>query len=108
MRQFLVDDARRRGRHKRGGGRARVDTRKSAANLGETAAAPEHDLARSLAVYETLAELQVLDERKAVIVQTRFFEGLSVDETAKKLGLSPRQIEKEWRFTHAWLLSKLS
>jgi RNA polymerase sigma factor (TIGR02999 family) len=108
MRQFLVDDARKRGRHKRGGGRARVDTRSSAANLGETAAAPDTDPAEVLALDEALPKLRAHDERKAEIVQLRYFAGLSVDETAEVLGLSARLVDKEWRFAKAWLHRELS
>jgi len=101
MRQFLVDDARKRGRLKRGGSR-----RPGA--LGEAAAALNHDPAEVLALDEALAKLRQLDPRKAEIVEFRYFVGLSIDETAEMLGLSPRQVDKEWRFAKAWLLRELS
>jgi RNA polymerase sigma factor (TIGR02999 family) len=96
MRCFLVDDARRKGRQKRGGGRASVE-------LWEAAAALESDPAEVLALDEALAKLREYDPRKAEIVQLRYFAGLSTDETAEVLGLSPRQVDKEWRFAKAWL-----
>ncbi len=96
MRCFLVDDARRKGRQKRGGGRAPVE-------LWEAAAALESDPAEVLALDEALARLRAYDPRKAEIVQLRYFAGLSIDETAEVLGLSPRQVDKEWRFAKAWL-----
>jgi len=96
MRQFLVDDARKRGRLKRGGSRRPGE-------LGEAAATLNHDPAELLALDEALTKLRMHDERKAEIVQLRFFAGLSIDETAEMLGLSPRQVDKEWRFAKAWL-----
>jgi RNA polymerase sigma factor (TIGR02999 family) len=101
MRQFLVDDARKRGRLKRGGSRRPGE-------LGEAAAALNHDPADVLALDEALAKLRAHDERKAEIVQLRFFAGLSIDETAEMLGLSPRQVDKEWCFAKAWLHRELS
>jgi len=101
MRQFLVDNARKRERLKRGGGRRPGE-------LGEAAAALTHDPAELLALDEALTKLRTHDERKAEIVQLRFFAGLSIDETAEILELSPRQVDKEWRFAKAWLLRELS
>ena len=101
MRQFLVDDARRRGRAKRGGGRRPGE-------LGEAAAALDCDPAEVLALDEALAKLRAHDERKAEIVQLRYFAGLSVDEAAEVLGVSPRMVDKEWRFAKAWLHRELS
>lgn len=96
MRQFLVDDARRRGRQKRGGGRV-------SGAFGEAAATLDVDPADVLALDEALAKLRAHDARKAEIVQLRYFAGLTIDETAEVLGLSPRQVDNEWRFAKAWL-----
>lgn len=101
MRQFLVDDARKRGRAKRGGGRRPGE-------IGEAAAALDCDPAEVLALDEALAKLRTQDERKAEIVQLRYFAGLTVDETAEILEISPRQVDKEWRFAKAWLHRELS
>lgn len=101
MRQFLVDDARRRGRLKRGGGRQPWEFR-------EAAAAFDGDPADVLALDEALAKLRAHDIRKAEIVQLRYFVGLTIDETADMLGLSARQVDKEWRFAKAWLHHQLS
>lgn len=101
MRQFLVDDARKRGRVKRGGGRRPGE-------IGEAAAALDCDPAEVLALDEALAKLRARDERKAEIVQLRYFAGLSVDETAEMLEISPRLVDKEWRFAKAWLHRELS
>ena len=51
--------------------------------------------------------MRALSERKAEIVQLRYFAGLSVDEAAEVLGISPRQVDKEWRFAKAWLHREL-
>jgi RNA polymerase sigma factor (TIGR02999 family) len=101
MRQFLVDDARSRGRHKRGDGR-----RPGA--LGEAVATFDSDPAEVLAVDEALEKLRQRDPRKAEIVEYRYFAGLTIDETAEQLGLSPRQVDKEWQFAKAWLRRGLS
>jgi RNA polymerase sigma factor (TIGR02999 family) len=101
MRQFLVDDARSRGRHKRGDGR-----RPGA--VGEAVATFDTDPAEVLAVDEALARPWQRDPRKADIAEYRFFVGLTIDETAEQLGLSPRHVDKEWQFAKAWLRRELS
>lgn len=101
MRQYLVDDARKRGRIKRGGGQP-------AAEFSETIAGFDHEPAEILAVDEALQKLKQRDPQKAKIVELRYFTGLSVDETAEVLGISPRQVDKEWHFVRAWLHRELS
>ncbi|MGD8450522.1 MAG: ECF-type sigma factor [Phycisphaerae bacterium] len=101
MRCFLVDDARRRGRQKRGGGRQRAE-------LEGPAAAFDIDPAATLAIDEAIEKLRAHDERKAEIVRLRYYCGLTIDETAEVLGVSPRQIDSEWRFAKAWLHRELS
>lgn len=100
MRQFLVDDARKRGRQKRGAGQR-------PAELSEEPATIDCDPAEILSLDEALTRLRALSERKAEIVQLRYFAGLSVDEAAEVLGISPRQVDKEWRFAKAWLHREL-
>jgi RNA polymerase sigma factor (TIGR02999 family) len=101
MHQFLVDDARKRGRQKRGGGRR-------PGVLGEAAAALDADPAEILALDEALKELAQRDPEKAQLVQLRYFAGLTVDETAEVLGVSSRLVKKRWRFAKAWLHRALS
>lgn len=96
MRQFLVDDARRRGALKRGGGRPAV-------SLTEPVASLDEDPAELLALDEALKELAARDARKARVVELRYFTGLTIDETAEVIGASPRTIDKDWRFAKAWL-----
>ncbi len=101
MRQYLVDDARRRNRLKRGGGQP-------VAALAETALGCDHDPTEILAVDEALQKLRQRDPQKARIVELRYFTGLSIDETADVLEISPRQVDKEWQFIRAWLHRELS
>ena len=61
-----------------------------------------------LAVDEALTRLEKMDPRKAKIVTLRYFAGLSVEETAKALELSPATIKNEWAFARAWLLRQLA
>jgi RNA polymerase sigma factor (TIGR02999 family) len=96
MRHILVDHARRRGRVKRGGG-----ARKEALNLVDLAVAGEGvDI---LAVDDAVERLKAEDPELAEIVRLRFFAGLSVDETATALGISPRTVARQWTFARAWL-----
>jgi DNA-directed RNA polymerase specialized sigma24 family protein len=101
MRQFLVDDARKRGRMKRGG-------KQTPGEIGGALGVFERDPAEVLAVNEALAKLRARDPQKADIVQCRYFAELSIDETAEALGVSPRLVDKEWRFAKAWLKRELS
>ena len=100
MRRVLVDHYRRQSSHKRGGDGARVtlhdaDGKEPALDL---------DL---LALDEALSELSAMDERKARVVELRFFGGLAVDEVAAALSVSKRTVEADWFFARAWLRSKL-
>ena len=98
MRQVLVDHARRHGAAKRGGGWARVSLEGPAGSP----IAPEREL--DLVVLDrALEELAELDPGKARVVELRFFGGLSLDETAETLGVSPSTVGREWRMARAWL-----
>ena len=101
VRRILVDDARRRGRLKRGGGQPTVP-------LPEGLPAPELDLTRVLAIHEALEKLEQIDPRRAEVVMLRYFSGLNVDETAAALGVSARTVDTWWRFAKAWLHRELS
>ncbi len=61
-----------------------------------------------VALDESLTELAELDERQSKIVELRFFGGLSVDETAEVLGISPRSVRRDWRLAKAWLHQEIS
>jgi RNA polymerase sigma factor (sigma-70 family) len=56
-----------------------------------------------LAVNEALERLERFDARKAEVVMLRYFAGMTIDETADALGVSPRTVDGDWRFARAWL-----
>jgi RNA polymerase sigma factor (TIGR02999 family) len=93
MRQVLVDAARHRAR--RGGGRPLTISR-----VDPAADEPE---AQVLAVDEALSALAVRYPRQAQVVECRFFGGLSVEETAEALAISPRTVRRDWSVAQAWL-----
>jgi RNA polymerase sigma-70 factor, ECF subfamily len=100
MRTVLVDYARRRASEKRGGGALLV-------SLGDARDVPEPRGADFVALDEALTALAAFDERKARLVELRFFGGLGVDETAEVLGVSPRTVMREWSLAQAWLFREL-
>jgi RNA polymerase sigma factor (TIGR02999 family) len=101
MRRILVDRARHHRRVKRGGGALIVSLDQAAVVSRQ----PEVDL---LALDEALTRLADVDERKARIVELRFFGGLSVEETAQFLKISAVTVMREWRMAKAWLHRELS
>jgi RNA polymerase sigma factor (TIGR02999 family) len=101
MRRILVDYARGRRYAKRGGGAAVVLLEEAAMVSVERAA----DL---VAVDDALTRLSELDARKGRVVELRFFGGLSVEETAEVLHVSPNTVLREWRTAKAWLHRELS
>jgi RNA polymerase sigma factor (TIGR02999 family) len=102
MRRVLVDHARTRGYQKRGGGAARVTLTEGLAVSPE----PAQDL-DLVALDRALEELAAVDARKAKVIELRFFGGLSVEETAEVLHLSPDSIKRDWRLAKLWLLRAL-
>jgi RNA polymerase sigma factor (TIGR02999 family) len=103
MRRILVDHARRRAAEKRGAGRRDVpllDTL-GLANKGR-------DPVDIVALDDLLKELSRLNERHARVVELRFFGGLTVEETAHALDVSPATVKNDWRAARAWLLTQLS
>jgi RNA polymerase sigma factor (TIGR02999 family) len=101
MRQLCVDDVRRRGRQKRGGGSAREP-------LDTDGLLIDQDPAETLAVHEALERLERHDPRKAELVTMRFFPGLTIEQCANALGVSSRTLANEWRFAKAWLHKELN
>jgi RNA polymerase sigma factor (TIGR02999 family) len=100
MRSILVDHARARGASKRGGGAEPV----TLATLGET---PGQSV-EVLELDEALRGLAALDPRKATLVELRWFGGLSIEEAAEVLEVSPATAKREWRTARAWLRRELS
>ncbi len=104
MRRLLVERARARGASKRGGGQVRV-TLNDAVLGGQGAETSAVDLVALDAALERLAEV---DPQQARIVELRYFGGLSVDETAEAMSLSPATIKRHWTIARAFLKRALS
>ena len=101
MRQILVDFARSRGYQKRGGGAQQV-------SLDEALVIGQPHDEDIVALDEALSALAEVDERKARVVELRFFGGLTEDETAEALKVSLGTVRRDWRLAKSWLLLKLS
>jgi RNA polymerase sigma factor (TIGR02999 family) len=101
MRRVLVDLARSRGADKRGGGAVRVTL--DDATLGGSA--PDTDVIR---LDDALQALAALDDRKSRVVELRFFGGLTAEETAVALQVSPKTVLRDWEFARAWLQRELT
>ena len=95
-----VDYARKRGGQKRGGKASQV-------SLDEAIAARIPLYEDLIAVHEALNRLSEIDARKAQIVELRFFSGLTEEETAAVLNISPETVRRDWRFAKAWLMDQL-
>lgn len=100
MRQVLVDYARRRRADKRGGEAQRV-------SLSEDAATVDAFAADVLDLDRALEQLQERNSRHARVVECRFFGGLSIEETAAALDISPRTVKSDWALARAWLFETL-
>jgi RNA polymerase sigma factor (TIGR02999 family) len=101
MRRILVEFARRQGSRKRGGEVQRVSLDESLVVYGERGA----DL---VALDDALQALAALDARRSRVVELRFFGGLSVEETAAVLRVSPETVMHDWKLAKAWLLREMS
>jgi RNA polymerase sigma factor (TIGR02999 family) len=101
MRRILVDHARRRKMDKRSGRWVRV----SLTDLGAAAPDPGFDV---LMLDSLLDRLAAFDARKSRVVELRYFGGLSLEETARFLDVSPATIDREWRAARAWLHAQLA
>ena len=100
MRRILVEQARRRHSAKRGGGRQRV-------GLDELMTRPPGDLDDVLDVDAALDDLARADPQAAELVKLRFFSGLTGDEAAAALGVSPRAADFLWSYARAWMFERL-
>jgi RNA polymerase sigma factor (TIGR02999 family) len=106
MRRILVDAARARVSAKRGGDAPPLD-HSEAINLDEVAGNASQKSAEVLALDQALDDLARVDARKARVVELRFFGGLSVEETAEVLQLSPQSVMRDWKLARAWLVREL-
>lgn len=100
MRQVLIEAARRRNAGKRGGGLAAI-------TFDEALDQPVSSADELLALNDALDELARLEPRQAMMVESRFFGGLDVAETAELLGVSEATILRDWRAARAWLAKEL-
>jgi RNA polymerase sigma-70 factor, ECF subfamily len=101
MRQILIERARARNAQKRWGDKARVTLDEALVHGGEQSV----DL---LALDSALERLAALDPEQARIVELRFFGGLTVEETADALGVSPATVKRHWTVARAWLARELA
>jgi RNA polymerase sigma factor (TIGR02999 family) len=101
MRRVLVDHARGHLAAKRGGGAERV----TLSGVAADAAAADVD---ALALHTALERLAALDARQAQVVEMRYFAGLSVEEVAEVLGISPATVKREWSTARVWLARALA
>jgi RNA polymerase sigma factor (TIGR02999 family) len=100
MRRILVDYARRHGRDKRGGG-VSVTTLEDHAVTAE----PNVDI---IALDAALEQLAAVDRQQSQVVELRFFAGLSIEETAEALGISPATVKRDWTTAKMWLHHELA
>ena len=96
MRHILIDHARAHARDKRGGGAVKV-------SLNDALVVAEDQAAHFIALDEALRVLERLDPQKSKIVELRYFGGLSIEEAAEVLNVSPRTVRREWQRAKAWL-----
>jgi len=101
MRRILVDAARARGAHKRGGGALKMD-------IDETALLSNSPDRSILALDEALTAFSQVAPRQAKVVELRYFGGLTEEEIVAALKISPRTVRRDWDLAKAWLLRKLS
>jgi RNA polymerase sigma factor (TIGR02999 family) len=102
MRQVLVDYARTRGREKRGGGRQPLPLEDDVAMVDASGGGDWEDLDRAL------ERLAMLEPRQVKVVELRYFGGMTVEEAADVLGVSPKTVKRDWAVARAWLRRELS
>jgi len=101
MRRILIDFARSRGYQKRGGGVVHMPLDEAPSVCSE----PDDNL---VALDDALQALATIEERKSKVVELRFFGGLSIEETAEVLKVSPETVQRDWRLAKVWLLREMS
>jgi RNA polymerase sigma factor (TIGR02999 family) len=103
MRRILVEAARTRGAAKRGGQAERVDT----STLDLDAIAADERATEVCALDDALTTLAAFDPRRAKVIELRFFGGLTVEETAEVLDVSPQTVMRDWKTAKVWLAREL-
>lgn len=101
MRRILVDEARKRNSAKRGGGTIQI-------SLIEATKVSQEQAANVVALDDALKTLETVDSRQSEIVELRFFGGLSIEETAEVLKVSPGTVMRDWTFARAWLRNEMN
>ena len=101
MRHILVEEARRKGRLKRGAGRRREFADLDGLQAGDS----DQDV---LALHEALERFAAHDPTKAKLVELRFFAGLTLEQAAEFLGISPSTADRAWRYARAWLYAAMA
>jgi len=101
MRRILVEAARAKGCRKRGGGRRREHPDLDALDVG----GPAEDL---LALHDALEQFAAHDPVKARLVELRFFAGLTLEQAAECLDISPSTADRAWRYARAWLYAAMA
>jgi RNA polymerase sigma factor (TIGR02999 family) len=100
MRRVLIDHAKSHRRAKRGGGLLKLD-------LDQAAGLSEEQAGEVIALDDALEELARIDPRKGKTIELRYFGGLSVEETAEVLGVSPNTVMRDWAMAKAWLYNEI-
>jgi RNA polymerase sigma factor (TIGR02999 family) len=100
IRRILVENARKKGRVRHGGGRRRVDLEQALSLAEESGDA-------LLSLNDALTRFEVLEPAKAELVKLRYFAGYSIDEAADLLGISRTTAKRYWAYARAWLLAEL-
>jgi RNA polymerase sigma-70 factor (ECF subfamily) len=101
MRQILVNHAKSRLSEKRGRGIANV-------SLDEAQPAVHQEAAEIVALHEALEALHAVDPRKSMVVEMRYFGGLSIEETAEAMGVSVGTVNRDWRLARSWLIREMN
>ena len=107
MRHILCNYARDRRRQKRGGGQPHLPLEDADPAAGTALDLSADQADRLAGLDEALRRFEAIAERQCRVVECRFFGGMSVDETAAALGVSPRSVKRDWAFARAWLLREM-
>jgi RNA polymerase sigma-70 factor (ECF subfamily) len=101
MRQILVNHAKSRLSEKRGGGLDNV-------SLDDVQPVVHQEAAEIVALHEALEALHTVDPRKSMVVEMRYFGGLSIEETAEAMGTSVATVNRDWRLARSWLIREMN
>jgi RNA polymerase sigma factor (TIGR02999 family) len=102
MRRILIDNARRKKGPRHGGHLQQITLNESLVGKGKTIC--DEDL---LALHEALKKFEEIDNLKAELVKLRFFAGLTIEQSAKILGISPATAKRDWAYARAWLIREI-